>query len=99
MKPMATAIKTKVQNGNSDFLSSLALHYGQIAMENQGLPAIMRERQVITHGQFWEIVKSFATHMKNAGVTKSALVALNTTDILGSIAVLFATSLLGARFN
>ncbi|MGB9142944.1 MAG: class I adenylate-forming enzyme family protein [Aestuariivirga sp.] len=96
---MASGIKIGAQITDSEIPTSLALHYGQIAMENQRFPAIMREQQIITHGEFWQIVKSFAAHMKDEGVGTGSLVALNTTDILGLVATLFATSLLGARFT
>ncbi len=82
---------------DSEIPTSLASYYGRIATENQGFPAILREQQVITHGDFWDVVKSFAYHMRNEGVRTGSLVAVNTTDMLASLATLFATSLLGAR--
>ena len=76
---------------------SVASEYGRIAIGNQSFPAIIRDDQIITHGLFWTIVKSFAVHLRDEGVETGSLVALNTKDLLPSLATLFATSLLGAR--
>lgn len=95
---IASGIKTTRQKMDSEKPASLASYYGKIATENRGFPAIIREQQVITHDDFWEVVRSFAFHMQSEGVAADSLVALNTTDILPSLATLFATSLLGARF-
>ena len=77
---------------------SLALSYGRIAKENPEFPAIIREHRVITHGDFWQVVRSFAFRMRSEGVTAGALIALNSKDMLASLAMLFASSLLGSRF-
>src|SRR3989337_2092286 len=95
---MASDVTITKQNMDSEKVASLASYYGRIATENQGCPAIIREQQAITHGDLWGVVRSFASHMRNEGVKTGSLVALNTTDMLASLATLFATSLLGARF-
>jgi acyl-coenzyme A synthetase/AMP-(fatty) acid ligase len=95
---MASGVTITRQNMDSEKPNSLASCYGRIATENQRFPAIIREQQVITHADFWEVVRSFALHLQSEGVTEGSLVALNTTDMLASLATLFATSLLQARF-
>jgi acyl-coenzyme A synthetase/AMP-(fatty) acid ligase len=83
---------------NLEVTFSLAKKYGLTAKANPKLPAIIREERVITHDDFWQIVRSFAIHLREEGVSPDSLVALNTNDRLGVLATLFATSLLGARF-
>ena len=95
---MASGVTSLGRTPDSKQTNSLASYYGRIATENQGFPAIIREQQVISHGNFWHVVRSFAFHMQSEGVTAGSLVALNTTDMLASLAILLATSLLGARF-
>lgn len=75
----------------------MAAEYGRIAAENQRFPAIIRDSQVISHGVFWAVVRSFARRMQDEGVKTGSLVAVNTKDMLPSLATLLATSLLGAR--
>ena len=77
---------------------SLAMSYRRIAVENPEFPAIMREHRVKTHSDFWQVVRSFAFRLRNEGVTASSLIALNSVDMLASLATLFASSLLGSRF-
>jgi acyl-coenzyme A synthetase/AMP-(fatty) acid ligase len=82
----------------SEEMISLALSYGQIAKENPEFPAIIREHRVISHSDFWQVVRSFAFRLRSEGVTAGSLIALNSADILPSLATLFASSLLGSRF-
>jgi len=95
---MAAGVTITRQEPVSEITTSLAFDYGRIATANPRFPAIIRDDQVITHGLFWAIVKSFAAHLRQEGVEAGSLVALNTKDLLPSLATLFATSLLGARF-
>ena len=76
----------------------LGLSYGRVAQANSAFPAIIREHRVITHSDFWQVVRSFAFRLRSEGVTAGALVALNSKDMLASLAMLFASSLLGSRF-
>jgi acyl-coenzyme A synthetase/AMP-(fatty) acid ligase len=74
------------------------MSYRRIANENLEFPAIIREHRVITHGDFWQVVRSFAFRLRSEGVTAGSLIALNSKDMLASLATLFASSLLGSRF-
>jgi acyl-coenzyme A synthetase/AMP-(fatty) acid ligase len=94
---MASGVTITRQEPVSEITASVASEYGRIATGNQRFPAIIRDDQVITHGLFWAIVKSFAVHLHDQGVETGSLIALNTKDMLPSLATLFATSLLGAR--
>src|SRR5687767_9703129 len=83
---------------DSEEMISLALSYGRIAKKNPEFPAIIREHRVVTHSDFWQVVRSFAFRLRSEGVTAGSLIALNSADILPSLATLFASSLLGSRF-
>lgn len=74
------------------------MSYRRIAAENPEFPAIIREHRVITHSDFWQAVRSFAFRLRSEGVTTGSLVALNSADMLVSLATVFASSLLGSRF-
>ena len=83
---------------DSEKLPSLAISYRRIAAENPEFPAIIREHGVITHGDLWQVVRSFAFRLRSEGVTAGSLIALNSADMLVALATLFASSLLGSRF-
>lgn len=77
---------------------SLAMFYRQIANGNPQFPAIIRDHGVITHNEFWQVVRSFAFRLRSEGVLPGSLIALNSADMLVTLATLFASSLLGSRF-
>ena len=77
---------------------SLAALYAEVARANQKFPAIIRESQILTHSDFWDAIQSFAINMQTYGVKEGSLIALNSADVLASMAMVFATSALGARF-
>lgn len=83
---------------DSEKLPSLAISYSRIAAENPGFPAIIRENGVITHGELWQAVRSFAFRLRSEGVAAGSLIALNSADMLVALATLFASSLLASRF-
>ena len=93
---MASGVSTTHRVPESRTSETIAAEYGRIATQNPRFPAIIRDQQVIPHAVFWAIVKSFARRMRDEGVTTGSLVALNSKDLLPSLATLLATSLLGA---
>jgi acyl-coenzyme A synthetase/AMP-(fatty) acid ligase len=82
----------------SEEMISLAMSYRQIANGNPQFPAIIRKHGVITHSEFWQVVRSFAFRLRSEGVTADSLIALNSADMLVSLATLLASSLLGSCF-
>jgi len=70
----------------------------EVAKANPDFPAVISEQSRVSYWQLWQLVESFALAMKKKGVGQGSLVALNTTDMLVSLASLLATSLLGAEF-
>lgn len=94
---MASSLSTNRRETRSEPSDSIAAEYGGIATQNQRFPAIIRDDQVIPHGVFWAVVTSFTGHLRDKGVGTGSLLALNSKDLLPTLATLFATSLLGAR--
>ena len=78
---------------------NIGLSFLKVADANTIFPAIISETQVINYEQLAHIVQSFAARMRGYGVDQKSLVALNTSDVVVSLAVLMATSLLGAKLT
>ena len=76
----------------------IAVVVGQIAGDNSDFPAIVSEEGSLSYGALWSIVQSFAVNMQQHGVNEASLVAVNTRNMVVSLATLLASSLLGARY-
>lgn len=79
-------------------VSSIGDRFLDVAQSHVDFPAIILPDGIITYGQLRMIVRSFAARMRSLGVNRQAIVALNTTDPVVSVATLMATSLIGCQF-
>lgn len=73
----------------------------RFALEAARLPdhtAIIAADLRLTYRQLWKITCGFAVSMQRAGVDQSALIAVDTRDMVASIAALLAASLLGSAY-
>ena len=61
-------------------------------------PAIVAEDLVVTYGNLWRGVERFAAKMQACGVGRSSVVGIDTTDMVVSVASIFALSWLGAAY-
>ncbi len=78
--------------------SSIGALFADVAKTHSEFPAVALPEGDITYGQLRQIVGTFVRRMRGLGVDREAIVALNTTDIVVSIATLMATALLGCQF-
>ncbi len=77
---------------------NLAAAFATAAMTHPDRQAIVAQDLTLTYGKLWLIVQSFALRMQAIGIDQNAVVALKSTDVIASVAVMFATTLLGAGF-
>ena len=77
---------------------NISLQYEQIALGAPDFPALVSSDMTITNAQLWSIVEAFAAKMQEYGVKPGTLIAVNTTDMVVSLASLLATSLIGAEY-
>ncbi|MDP1670277.1 class I adenylate-forming enzyme family protein [Phaeovulum sp.] len=78
--------------------ANLGAAFARTAMAQPGRQAIVAEDMALDYARLWLIVQGFALRMQAAGIDQRAIVALKSTDMIASIAVMFATTLLGAGF-
>lgn len=76
---------------------TLARSYQSAAEEFGDFPCIVTHSGHLLHRDFWRISLAFAEKISALGVPRGALIALNTADIVVSLAVMMASSLLGLR--
>ncbi|PKQ14414.1 MAG: hypothetical protein CVT68_11995, partial [Actinobacteria bacterium HGW-Actinobacteria-8] len=60
--------------------------------------AIVAADMTLDYRKLWLIVQSFALRMQTEGIDQSSIIALKSTDMIASVAVMFATTLVGAGF-
>ena len=76
---------------------SVADAFRTIALDNRYYPAIVAHDVEISYERLWLICLRFAEKLRERGVGRQSLIALDTTDMTVSLAMLFATSMRGAR--
>ena len=76
---------------------NIALRIKANAEQNPDFPAIVATDITLSYGKLWKTVQVFALRMQQRGVDQNAIVAYNTSDIIVSVAMVLASSLLGAR--
>ncbi|MFC3088713.1 class I adenylate-forming enzyme family protein [Tabrizicola soli] len=70
----------------------------EVARRHPEFPAIVLRGAGVSYRELWSVVRRFALRMKELGVNRHGIVALNTSDPLVSIAALLASALLGSQF-
>ncbi len=77
---------------------NIGFAFAGIAREAGEFPALVTHEYVLTYGDLWRMVYSFAKRLQDLGVDHDSVVALNTGEKVVSISALLATALLGAQF-
>lgn len=77
---------------------NIALALKNIAQNDPEKLAIIAHDIQLTYGKLWKIIEVFALRMKSIGVTNRSFVAVETSDVIVSLATMFATAILGAKF-
>jgi len=78
--------------------TNIAALYGAVAARYPEFPALMGDGVALSHGQFWRVVNGLAGHLARDGVGPGSVLALNTRNMVVTLATLLATALLGAGF-
>ncbi|MBF9060078.1 AMP-binding protein [Rhodobacterales bacterium HKCCSP123] len=78
-------------------LTSVARAYGSTVEEFGDFPSIIRQSGHLTHLDLWRTSLSFADRIRALGIPRGGLIAVNTGDIVVSLATMLASSLLGIR--
>ncbi|MDB4111954.1 acyl--CoA ligase [Yoonia sp.] len=83
----------------SEFRSGDVGHaFQRIARDYQNFPALVSPQMHLTYVELLSVAVSFAHRMRELGVTRKSVVAINTGDTVASVAMLLATSFLGCQF-
>ena len=77
---------------------NIARHFAQLANRKPDHAAIIAADITLSYSKLWRIVRGFATRMQDIGITREAVVAIHSDDMIACLASMMATSLLGARF-
>ena len=72
--------------------------FGNIAEEHPDFPAIIAEDRTLSYRQLWDVVQGFTEKMRHHGVDETSLIAVNTQNMVVSLATLLASAMLGARY-
>tara|TARA_B110000211_G_scaffold234609_1_gene305084 strand:+ start:1935 stop:3410 length:1476 start_codon:yes stop_codon:yes gene_type:complete len=72
--------------------------FQRIARDYQNFPAFVSPHSHVTYAELMSISVSFAHRMRELGVNRKSVVAINTGDTIASVAMLLATSFLGCQF-
>ncbi len=78
--------------------TNIATLYGAVAVRHRDFPALVGDGVALSHGQLWRVVNGLAAHLARDGVGPGSLVALNSRNMVVTLATLLATALLGAGF-
>lgn len=78
--------------------TNIAVLYGAVAARFPEFPALVGDGVALSHGQFWRVVNGLAGHLARDGVGPGGVVALNSRNMVVTLATLLATALLGAGF-
>jgi len=77
---------------------NISLRYEKVALSAPDFPAITSSDMIVSNAQLWGVVQAFAAKMQEYGVKPGSLIAVNTSDMVASLASLLATSLIGAEY-
>ena len=77
---------------------NIALSFQAKASTHPDRVAIVAEDLSVTYGNLWRVVERFAAKMQACGVGRSSIVGIDTTDMVVSVASIFALSWLGAAY-
>lgn len=77
---------------------SIGSLFATVAREFADFPAIALPDRVMTYARLAQITGGFCRRLRAIGVDRGSVVALNSTDIVVSVAVLLATAQLGCQF-
>ena len=77
---------------------NIALAFQAKAQQHPDRFAIVAEDLSVTYGNLWRVVERFAAKMQARGVGRTSVVGIDTTDMVVSVASIFALSLLGAAY-
>lgn len=78
--------------------NNIAHAFRRLAEAHPDLPAIIATDIAVPYGKLWRIAELFAVRMRERGIGPRSTVALDTTDMIVSVATMFAAARLGARF-
>lgn len=70
----------------------------RVAAEHPDRDAIVAADLRLSYSKVWKIVQAFAVNMQGIGIGQDTTVALDSRDLIASVSVMAATTLLGARF-
>ncbi|MEO8529944.1 MAG: class I adenylate-forming enzyme family protein [Deltaproteobacteria bacterium] len=78
---------------------NIGLAFRRVAEANPDLPAIIAADITLTYAKLRQVADVFAYRMYEHGIASGSLVALQTRDIIASIATMLGASMLGAQFT
>ena len=78
--------------------TNLGAAFAREAIAHPDGQAIVAADMTLDYRKLLLIVQSFALRMQAEGIDQSAIVALKSTDLIASVATMFATTLVGAGF-
>ena len=84
--------------GGSDQEYNIGFCFGRLAAELGDRNAMTASDLSLTYDQLWQIAQTFGLRLREQGVGRDSIVALDTRDMVFSLGTMFATALLGARF-
>ncbi len=77
---------------------NIAFAFKTVARDIPEQDAIIAEDMSITYHKLWLIIERFAQNMQAHGIGRRSVVGIDTTDMIVSVASIFALSLLGAAY-
>tara|TARA_B110000211_G_scaffold234609_1_gene305085 strand:+ start:3407 stop:4900 length:1494 start_codon:yes stop_codon:yes gene_type:complete len=77
---------------------NIAFAFRTVAVDIPDHDAIIAEDMSITFHKLWLIIERFAQNMQAKGIGRRSVVGIDTTDMIVSVASIFALSLLGASY-
>lgn len=76
---------------------NIAFAFKAVAHANPDMPAIIAEDLSVSYSKLWMIAECFAYRMREHGVDQTSIIAIDTSDMVVSVATMFAVALLGAQ--
>ncbi|WP_309665920.1 class I adenylate-forming enzyme family protein [Tabrizicola sp.] len=77
---------------------NIAFAFKDLARQFPNREAIIAEDITITYANLWRVIERFAAKMQSKGVGRRSVVGIDTTDMIVSVASIFALSILGASY-
>jgi acyl-coenzyme A synthetase/AMP-(fatty) acid ligase len=78
--------------------ANLTAAFARAAAQHPARDAIVAADITLTYDKLWLIVQSFALRMQSEGIDRKAVVAVKSTDMIASVAVMFASAAIGSGF-